>query len=442
MTRLMILFVLLSVSVPAAAQPPLQISLPDAVRRTLERSPRVAEIRARETAARATVVARQALAWPTVTAVTGVLRTNHVDEFGVVQPNGQFRVLFPDIPGNYRLRGEMAVPLYTGGRVSALIAAAEAEGRAVEAERRAAEAEIGFETARAYWALATSRGRVEVLEQTMTRNDAWVRDVRARVDAGLLPPNDVLSAEAQRARQSVRLIQARQDAALAEMTLGRLIGEAPGRPIALATAVTDPNIAAAELSKTPVETLVTRALETRSERTALIDRAAAARSSAQAAAAARAPQVSGVAAVEPARPNARFVPRTDEWRTSWDLGVSLTWPVWDAGRSRAEQAAALAQADAIAERVREFDELVAIEIRERRMAMATAREALEASAQAVAAASEARRVIEERFAAGVATSTDVLDAQLALLEAELERTELTASLRVAEARLQRAVEAR
>jgi outer membrane protein TolC len=226
------------------------------------------------------------------------------------------------------------------------------------------------------------------------------------------------------------------------MTLGRLIGEAPGRPIALATAVTEPNTTAAELSETPVETLVTRALETRSERTALLDRAAAARSSAQAAAAARAPQVTGVAAVEPARPNARFVPRTDEWRTSWDLGVSLTWPVWDAGRSRAEQAAALAQADAIAERVREFDELVAIEIRERRMAMATAREALEASAQAVAAASEARRVIEERFAAGVATSTDVLDAQLALLEAELERTELTASLRVAEARLQRAVEAR
>ena len=442
MTRLLIVFALLTAAVPALAQAPLPLSLPDAVQRSLERSPRVAEMRARAAAARSTVVARKALAWPTVTAMTGVLRTNHVEEFGVAQPNGQFRVLFPDIPTNYRVRGEMAVPLYTGGRVSALVAAAEAEVRAVEGERRAAGAEIRFETARAYWALATSRGRVEVLEQTMTRNDAWVRDVRARVEAGLLPPNDVLSAEAQRARQSVRLIQARQDAALAEMTLARLIGEPPGRAIALVTAVTEPNAAAAELSETPVETLVARALESRSERAALLDRAAAARSSAKAAAAARAPQVSGVAAIEPARPNARFVPRTDEWRTSWDLGVSLTWPVWDAGRSRAEQAAALAQAEAIGARVREFDELVAIGIRERRMAIATAREALEASAQAVAAASEARRVIEERFAAGVATSTDVLDAQLALLEAELERAELTASLRLAEARLQRAVEAR
>jgi outer membrane protein TolC len=39
----------------------------------------------------------------------------------------------------------------------------------------------------------------------------------------------------------------------------------------------------------------------------------------------------------------------------------------------------------------------------------------------------------------VATSTEVLDAQVALLEASLERTRLQASLRVSEARLRRAV---
>jgi outer membrane protein TolC len=44
-------------------------------------------------------------------------------------------------------------------------------------------------------------------------------------------------------------------------------------------------------------------------------------------------------------------------------------------------------------------------------------------------------VVEERFRAGVATSTEVLDAQVALLEAELERTQLNAGLRLSEARL-------
>ena len=55
------------------------------------------------------------------------------------------------------------------------------------------------------------------------------------------------------------------------------------------------------------------------------------------------------------------------------------------------------------------------------------------------AATEARRVVEERFRAGVATGTEVLDAQLALIEAELEQTRLTAALRLSEADLVRAV---
>ena len=71
-----------------------------------------------------------------------------------------------------------------------------------------------------------------------------------------------------------------------------------------------------------------------------------------------------------------------------------------------------------------------------------ARAALAASGEAVAAATEARRVLEERFTAGVATSTDVLDADVALLEAELERTRLAAALRLSEARLVRRSEAR
>jgi outer membrane protein TolC len=48
-------------------------------------------------------------------------------------------------------------------------------------------------------------------------------------------------------------------------------------------------------------------------------------------------------------------------------------------------------------------------------------------------------VVGERFAAGVATNIEVLDSDVAMLEAELERTRLLAALRIGEARLVRAV---
>ena len=57
----------------------------------------------------------------------------------------------------------------------------------------------------------------------------------------------------------------------------------------------------------------------------------------------------------------------------------------------------------------------------------------------VASATEARRVVVERFAAGVAINTEVLDAELALLQARLDRTRALANARLADARLLRAV---
>ena len=65
--------------------------------------------------------------------------------------------------------------------------------------------------------------------------------------------------------------------------------------------------------------------------------------------------------------------------------------------------------------------------------------AIEAAVAGVRAATEARRVIAERFGAGVATNTDVLNAQTVLLQAELDVTRARANAELASARLARAL---
>jgi outer membrane protein TolC len=80
-----------------------------------------------------------------------------------------------------------------------------------------------------------------------------------------------------------------------------------------------------------------------------------------------------------------------------------------------------------------------VDVQQRLEEIEAGRAAIAAADEGVAASEEAHRVLRERYAAGVATSTEVLDAGVALLEAELERTRLQASLRVSEARLRRAV---
>ena len=434
-----VLGAIVAAAMPAAAQDALVLTLPAAIERGLAEAPRLAEARSREDAAGATVAARAALARPVVTAATGFLRTNHVDEFGVAQPGGGTRVIFPDIPNNVHARAEVTMPVYPAGRVGELVAAAEAGRRAAAADGRSAGADIALEITSAYYGLLTARERVRVLERALERSDASLEAVRARVASGVLAPNDVLSATAQRARQNVQLIEARNDAALAEAQLGRLVGAAPEQPIVLATAADQPLTDAADLTARPIAELIERARSARPERQAMAERQASLRATAAAASSASRPQVSVLAAVEPARPNPRFVPRVDAWNTGWDLGVNATWTVFDGGRSRAEQASALSEADAVQHRIEDFDRIVAVELRQRLLDLATARAALEASGEAVAAASEARRVLGERFLVGVATNTDVLDADVDLLDAELEQARLQAALRMSEARLVRTV---
>ena len=428
---LLLLPVATSAQAPGPA--PVILSLEDAVSRAVETSHRLAEARARGDAAAAQVDARHAPTLPQVTALGGYTRTNHVDEFGILLPNNQLRVIYPDIPDNYRSRLDVQWPLYTAGRLNALESAAKREQSATSSDLDAATADVRLDATRAFWNLVVARENQRVVNESLARMTAHVRDVHNQFEAGLVPPNDELTARAQEARQRMLSIQSRTVRENAEADLARLVGLAPGTPVDVSAA-----LAAPEVTDT-FEALVASAKQQRPERRALEERVAAAESRVRAADAGRKPVVALAGGVDYARPNPRIFPRLGEWRESWDASVNVSWSLFDGGRTKADAAEASAGVRAVNARLAEFDSLVALEIRQRLSELESSRAALDAADVAVQAATEARRVVGERFAAGVATSTDVVDAQVAILQAQMDRTQAVASARLAEARLNRAV---
>jgi outer membrane protein TolC len=176
----------------------------------------------------------------------------------------------------------------------------------------------------------------------------------------------------------------------------------------------------------------------RPERRALAFRLEAANDRQDAASAAGRPQIFLGGGYDLARPNPRIFPRAERWEPSWDASVNLSWTLWDGGRRAAEVAQAAAASRAIEARLSEFDRQATLELRSRALDVEAARAGITTADEGVNAAVEARRVIEERYDAGVATSTEVLDAEIVVLQAELDRTRATASLRIAEAGLTRA----
>ncbi len=431
MKRLTIVSTLLLIPAVVCAQPaPVQLSVAEAVARGLEASHRVAEIAARQDAARAVETQRRAAGMPQISLLGGYTRTNHVDEFGI--PGG--RVIYPDIPDNARSRLDLQWPIYTAGRTDALVRAASSEARALAEDGDAARADLKLEITRAYWAVLTARAAADVLTQALARTAAHLRDVRNQLDVGLVPPSDVLSVEAQHARQEMLLVEAQNLAFTSAVDFRRLVGLAPDQPFELTDRLEAPAAPAPDAAP-----LVARARASRSERRALEIRAEGAADRIAAAESGRKPTVATVAGYDLARPNPRIFPRQAGWKPSWDVAVNASWNLFDGGRARAEVAEATAGRRAAEARLAEFDTAVDAEVRQRASDLASAEAAISSAEAAVRSAAEARRVVTDRFAAGVATNTDVIDAQLALLQAELDRTRALANAHVAAARLDRAI---
>lgn len=418
---------------PVAAQDGL--TLADAQARAIDASHRLAEARARQAAAEGAVDVRAAADKPLVTAQAGYTRTNHVQEFRVPGPLGIPQVIYPDVPDNYRTRLDLQWPIYNGGRFDALERAARAEASAAAADTAVAQADLRLEVARAFWALVTARSTVAVLEEGVKRAQAHLADVRQRLAVGLIPPNEVASSEAQESRDRMLLIQAQNQRDTSSAELARLIGADIGGA-AIETAETLESVAVAP---TATAALVTEAQAARQERQAIQLRIQSAAEQQAAARAGTKPSIAVVSGFDYARPNPKIFPRAEKWDDSWDAGVNVSWPLWDSGRARAETAQAAALVAAGRQRLAEFDSTLALEIRQRQLEIDSGRAAITAAGDAVRAATEARRVVLERYNVGVATQTEVLDADFALLQAELDRTRALAGVRFSEARLARAL---
>ena len=295
--------------------------------------------------------------------------------------------------------------------------------------------DLRLEITRAFWALVSAIESERVVTRSLDTIGAHVQDLRSRFDQGLIAPNDVLTAETQQSRERGLAIEAKNLRGVSEADLRRLIGVdaiVGIEPVAVLENAGTP-------SSSSIEGLLNEARTQRAERRALEDRLQASRAREEALAAEARPQVGVNAGYDYASPNSRFFPKTNLWHDSWDASVNLSVSIWDGGRRGAHRAEAVAASHAVEARTAEFDRQVSFEVQQRRLEVDSSRAAIEAAADGVRSAVEAQRVVMERFRAGVVTNTDVLDANLAVLQAELDLTRARANAHLADARLERAV---
>lgn len=381
--------------------------LEDCIRVALERNPglEASEWDVQSAASSATIA--RAAAMPQLSADGGY--TSHVNKQPLtsVGGGGGRVVATRDIAeGHLRLH----MPLYTGGRIRSEIAAAELAEVAAGGTFARNRKELIYDVSRTYYDILARRRVVKALEGSRDALEAHLEQVESMIANERATTVD-------RLRTEVRLADIRQELATARNDLET-------RRYALATImgmdeVDDPPRVTGELTfndlpQSDPPDVVDTAYQQREDYRSLRAKVGAQKQKVAAARAEPWPTVNLEASYGDRRDTSDM--SSSENVGSAGIGVSL--PLFEGGRIRAEVRRQQAELRAIRQRLRELEHRIRLEVRTALNNVSSARERVEATDEAIEQAEESLRTERLRYRNGKASTTDVLDAQADLLDAE------------------------
>jgi outer membrane protein TolC len=408
-----------------------------AARMAVEASTLTAAAADRVEASRSTIKAADAARLPVLTANAGYTRHSAVPEFGVPtdDPNEPVYILFPNIQNHYRVDLSVSQPIYTGGAISASREAARRDESAATWSETLTALDLAYSARLSYWSAVAAGSGVDVAEAQIKRTQRLLDDARALREAGMAVNADVFAAEARFAAAEVDLIRTRNEEAQAFTRLRSLLGVDAVREINLKDAQTE------KVPSTPrlLTDLESDALNNRPELRIADEHIKGLEARARSVNAARKPTIAATGQYLLARPNQRFLPPIDERNDSWLVGVAASWQFFDGSRTREQVVTVEAEQRAVQHDRSDLERQIRLEVATARLELESALEAVASTDASAAAAQAWEEASSERYAAGIAMLSELLDAQADLAAAEMARVRSRASAWLADATLRRAV---
>jgi outer membrane protein TolC len=376
-------------------------TLDDAWNDALMADPALRAAQARERAANADLDAARADRRPSVAATTSVTRWRTVPAFdfaalGVPTALPLFAGRTSKMAG-----AQLTVPLYTGGALGAAVTAAGAAHTARAQAAGALAQDVKLAVAAAYVGVLRAQSALGVAAANRASLETHAREVEDMQRTGQVPRNDALAAAVALADARQRELAAGNELDVARAVYNKRLGRDLAAAVQLEESIAvDPGVAGR-----PLEELLSTAHMRRSELEGLDAVAAGLEARAAVARAERLPQISLQGGYT--RLDNEVLNRDD----FWSVGVSVSWKLFDAGRSRAATVSLAEQSAAAADERADLATAIELDVRRAWLALGAAHARVDVTEGAVAQADENVRVVSDRYRNGEGTNGEVLDAE-------------------------------
>jgi len=356
------------------------------------------------------------------------------------------------------------LPIFTGGRLEALIRQAEIVRHATAAQLEAMRLDVALETKLAYRRALLAQEMVRVAEAYVAAMEERVRVDKIAAQVGRIPEFWVLRSEAELANARQMLANAQRDYEIALITLKAIMGVHPDSEITLTDELkwdmgqgtgdgterdggrgardgkerdegrgTRDGLKVGELLER--EKLLAEAMAKRPELQAALRQAEAQSHAVKAAKALYAPQASLMVMADYMRGTGDMGQGTGGYLA----GIVIGLPVLDGGRRKAMVSEAQAMREKSLAEVERLKLQIASEVDIALRELQTAFQNLQTAQAALRAAEEDERVAKVRYEAGRSVLVEYLDALAVLVRAQVNYAQAIYELSVAQDKLLRAV---
>lgn len=405
---------LLELAAPAAEDgaTPAPMTLADCVKEALANNPALKADAARASASDYAADAARASRFPRIELASDYVYSDRPQRH--VQPSYQGEVIRFDNDIAQAIV-EVRVPLFSGGRLVARQRAAELAAAAGQFNLQSSRQDLILNVTAAYLAAAEQRNIMRAIDASLAALREQLKVAEAMKAVGRIAPLDLLKVEVRVAAVEQRRSKASRDGELIDVHLAALLGRDPRGPL--------PDVSGAPslppMDVQDMDALIVEALAQSPGLRALNQEAARRRAELAQIKAERWPSLdafgrwTGRSVVSSAESP---LPGFQDFLTA---GVTLKLPLWTGGElaSRLRQAQALW--DEAVGRERAFELQVKERVQREAAALAEASDRVGVAEKAAGQALEAFEIERANYELGRAAVNDLLDAQAALLDAEL-----------------------
>ncbi len=424
-----------SAALPAQSQQKMSLSLEKAVELGIASSKMLHSSKAKIDAAYAKTRETDANNLPSLSFQGGYTRLSAVEPFTFTAPGTTTKlVLAEPVLDNFVLQLTLQQPIFTGFRLSSASQMAEYNAQATKVESLKDKSDVALAVKNAYWNLYKAHALRKVNNENVAQIKAHLKDIQSLQQGGLATFNDVLKVQVQLSDAQYRQIDANNMVQLAQVSLNNYLGQPLTTEIELTTT------AQSSTKDAPSwENSLEAARTQRPEVRAAELRMKAGEQGVTMAKSAWYPQVSVGAHYNFNNPNQRIQPPRTQFDGTWDVGVNVSMNLWNWGITSEQTSQAELQVIQAQDAIGQIRDGINVEVTQSYLSLEQAKEKLKVAQEGIKQAEENLRLTNERLKNGVALSTDVIDADYALLLTKTNLTNAVVDVELAVAKLQKAL---